>query len=98
MESLTAQQAKLLEFIRAEISEKSVAPSFQEMADFMSLKSKSGIHRLVQGLTQRGHLYMPFHGRRRMSLSAKVDLSGVSADELLAELKERGFAMSGARS
>lgn len=97
MESMTKQQAKLLDFIRSEIKTKRVAPSFDEMREHMGLKSKSGIHRLVQGLVSRGQIYIPFNGRRRISLTGKQDMARFTADELLEELTSRGFAVNGKR-
>lgn len=52
--ALTRQQRALLEFMRNYTIETGAAPSFDEMKDAMNLKSKSGIHRLVCGLEERG--------------------------------------------
>ena len=53
---LTSKQRELLVFIRDRLSETGVAPSFDEMKDALDLKSKSGIHRLITGLVERGYL------------------------------------------
>lgn len=53
---LTAQQHKLLEFIDARVKERGVSPSFDEMKDALGLKSKSGIHRLINALEERGFI------------------------------------------
>lgn len=53
---LTKKQRDLLVFIRDRVSEGGVAPSFDEMKDALDLKSKSGIHRLITGLVERGYL------------------------------------------
>lgn len=53
---LTPKQYKLLQFIEKNQREQGVSPSFEEMKDFMGLKSKSGIHRLVAELVQKGYL------------------------------------------
>ena len=54
---LTKQQRKLLTFIDTHLKENDgVSPSFDEMKDAMGLKSKSGIHRLITGLEERGHI------------------------------------------
>lgn len=52
---LTRKQRDLLNFIQAKTQENNgVCPSFEEMRSHMQLKSKSGIHRLVLALEQRG--------------------------------------------
>ncbi len=53
---LTQKQHDLLFFIHQNIKASGVSPSFDEMRDFMQLKSKSGIHRLVHELEQKGFL------------------------------------------
>ncbi len=53
---LTQKQRDLLVFIHDYISENGTSPSFDEMKDALSLKSKSGIHRLINALVERGFL------------------------------------------
>ena len=53
---LTAKQRDLLNFLREYQQEHDHAPSFDEMKDAVGLKSKSGIHRLVSALEERGHI------------------------------------------
>lgn len=53
---LTKKQRDLLVFIHERMSHGDVAPSFDEMKDALDLKSKSGIHRLITGLVERGYL------------------------------------------
>ncbi len=53
---LTEQQQQLLQFLSKRIGEDGVCPSFDEMRDALSLKSKSGIHRLVTALEERGYI------------------------------------------
>lgn len=53
---LTKKQRDLLLFIQARVSGGGIAPSFDEMKDALSLKSKSGIHRLITALVERGYL------------------------------------------
>ena len=53
---LTAKQNELLRFIHQRLREAGVPPSFDEMKDALELKSKSGIHRLVMGLEERGFI------------------------------------------
>jgi SOS-response transcriptional repressor LexA len=53
---MTAQQKRLLDFIAGEIARVGISPSYHEMMTHMGLRSKSGIHRLVQALIARGYL------------------------------------------
>ena len=53
---LTPKQHELLRFIHQRLSEDGVPPSFDEMKDALDLKSKSGIHRLIMALEERGFI------------------------------------------
>lgn len=53
---LTKKQYDLLLFIHTHMKDSDVAPSFDEMKDALNLKSKSGIHRLITALVERGYL------------------------------------------
>lgn len=53
---LTKKQHELLAFINARIGESGVSPSFDEMKDALALKSKSGVHRLITALEERGFI------------------------------------------
>ena len=53
---LTKKQRELLLFIHDRMKLGDVAPSFEEMKEALSLKSKSGIHRLITSLVERGYL------------------------------------------
>jgi repressor LexA len=53
---LTRKQHELLTFINARLKESGVPPSFDEMKDALDLKSKSGIHRLITALEERGFI------------------------------------------
>src|SRR5512140_1351071 len=53
---LTRKQAELLRFIHERLKEAGVPPSFDEMKDALDLRSKSGIHRLVTALEERGFI------------------------------------------
>lgn len=53
---LTKKQKELLLFIHDRMQEGEIAPSFDEMREALGLKSKSGIHRLITGLVERGYL------------------------------------------
>src|SRR5919201_3490340 len=53
---LTSKQYELLRFIHERLKETGVPPSFEEMKDALDLKSKSGIHRLITALEERGFI------------------------------------------
>ena len=53
---LTAKQHELLLFIQRKLEETGISPSFEEMKEALELKSKSGVHRLISALEERGFL------------------------------------------
>ncbi len=53
---LTAKQRELIVFIQQRLEETGVSPSFEEMKEALDLKSKSGVHRLISALEERGFL------------------------------------------
>jgi repressor LexA len=53
---LTRKQLELLRFIHERLKEAGVPPSFDEMKDALDLRSKSGIHRLISALEERGFI------------------------------------------
>ena len=53
---LTAKQRELLIFIDGRLKEDGVSPSFDEMREALDLKSKSGVHRLISALEERGFI------------------------------------------
>jgi len=53
---LTAKQRELLLFIHGRLGDSGVSPSFDEMREALSLKSKSGVHRLISALEERGFI------------------------------------------
>src|SRR2546423_15294022 len=53
---LTRKQFELLRFIHERLKESGIPPSFDEMKDALDLRSKSGIHRLITALEERGFI------------------------------------------
>ncbi len=53
---LTRKQHELLRFIQARLEESGISPSFEEMKEALDLKSKSGVHRLISALEERGFI------------------------------------------
>jgi repressor LexA len=66
---LTRKQHELLMFIHERIKESGVSPSFDEMKDALGLASKSGIHRLITALEERGFLRRLPHRARALEVT-----------------------------
>ncbi len=65
---LTRKQHELLLFIHERIRETGVSPSFEEMKEALDLKSKSGIHRLITALEERGFIRRLPHRARALEV------------------------------
>lgn len=65
---LTRKQAELLKFICNRMDAEGVAPSFDEMKEAIGLKSKSGIHRLISALEERGFIRRLPHRARALEI------------------------------
>jgi len=65
---LTRKQLELLDFIRQRLDRDGVPPSFDEMKDALDLKSKSGIHRLITALEERGFIRRLAHRARALEI------------------------------
>ena len=65
---LTRKQYELLLFINQRLAESGVSPSFEEMKEALALKSKSGIHRLISGLEERGFIRRLAHRARALEV------------------------------
>ena len=79
---LTRKQNELLRFIHERLRESGIPPSFDEMKEALDLKSKSGIHRLITALEERGFIRrLPNRARAlevvRLPESATPGLSAV---------------------
>ena len=66
---LTKKQHELLMFINQRLAATGVAPSFDEMKDALNLRSKSGIHRLISGLEERGFIRRLPHRARALEVT-----------------------------
>ncbi|MEM9084632.1 MAG: transcriptional repressor LexA [Pseudomonadota bacterium] len=53
---LTAKQHELIQFIQKRLEDTGISPSFEEMKEALDLKSKSGVHRLISALEERGFI------------------------------------------
>ncbi len=77
---LTKKQKDLLLFIHNRVQETGVSPSFDEMKDALELKSKSGIHRLITALEERGFIRRLAHRARALEiLKLPEGLQGTSS-------------------
>ncbi|GAA6178942.1 transcriptional repressor LexA [Shimia sp. NS0008-38b] len=65
---LTKKQLDLLEFIHTRVQRDGVPPSFDEMKDALDLRSKSGIHRLITALEERGFIRRLAHRARAIEV------------------------------
>ena len=65
---LTRKQHELLQYIRARLEDTGISPSFDEMKDALGLKSKSGVHRLITGLEERGFIRKLPHRARALEV------------------------------
>jgi len=83
---LTAKQRELLVFINQRIRETGVSPSFDEMKEALDLKSKSGIHRLITALEERGFIRRLPHRARALEILRLPD------DVSQHDIRARGFS------
>jgi repressor LexA len=65
---LTRKQHELLLFVNRRLAEAGVSPSFEEMKEALGLRSKSGIHRLISGLEERGFIRRLAHRARALEV------------------------------
>ena len=65
---LTKKQYQLLIFIDRRLKDAGISPSFEEMKEALNLKSKSGIHRLISGLEERGFIRRLPHRARALEI------------------------------
>lgn len=93
MIGITQAQAELLAFIeRYQAEHKGVCPSFEEMKQALGLHSKSGVHRIVLALEERGRLRRLPNRNRSLEIVPETDKSALAdfpTVDLLAELARR---------
>src|SRR5215475_847088 len=76
---LTRKQNELLMLINKRLNDDGVSPSFDEMKEALRLKSKSGIHRLITGLEERGFLRRLPHRARALQVLKLPDAAAMPA-------------------
>ena len=92
---LTKKQHELLRFIHERLKEQGVPPSFDEMKEALDLRSKSGIHRLIMALEERGFIRRLPHRARALevvklpeeSAAPSADRGGFSATVIRGDFK-----------
>ncbi|MEQ9813864.1 MAG: transcriptional repressor LexA [Azospirillaceae bacterium] len=93
---LTRKQQELLLFIHRRLQDGGVSPSFDEMKEALGLKSKSGIHRLIGGLEERGFIRRLPHRARALEVVRLPDGVDAAADAPV-RFQSRTFAPKPAR-
>jgi len=87
---LTKKQHELLTFINQRLTATGIAPSFDEMKDALNLRSKSGIHRLISGLEERGFIRRLPHRARALEVTRLPEESAAQPAAAAAAGGERG--------
>ena len=78
---LTRKQHELLLYINDRLSETGVSPSFEEMKEALDLKSKSGVHRLISALEERGFIRRLPNRARALEVLRMPDTRGAAVAE-----------------
>jgi repressor LexA len=92
MNGLTPLQAKTKAFVRSYIQANSYSPSYQDVADHLGLATRSGAHRVLTELIDRGHLRRKHNRARSLEvIDPRSPLEQYSTEALIAELNRRGI-------
>ena len=95
---LTKKQKQLLNYIGTFQSRNGVTPSYEEMKDALALKSKSGIHRLILALEERGFVKRLAHKARALEIIkdgiTNLDVSSHRKNVVIADFKEQSHNLS----
>jgi repressor LexA len=89
---LTKKQHELLLFINRRLAQDGVSPSFEEMKEALGLRSKSGIHRLISGLEERGFLKRLPHRARALEVVKLPDATAIRSERPAAPPAATGFS------
>ena len=82
---LTKKQHELLLFINRRLGDSGICPSFDEMKEALGLKSKSGVHRLITGLEERGFIRRLAHRARALEVARLPENVATSASSTAKE-------------
>ena len=75
---LTRKQHELLTFIQTRLEASGISPSFEEMKEALDLKSKSGVHRLISALEERGFIRRLPNRARALEVIREADAASAS--------------------
>jgi repressor LexA len=89
---LTRKQHELLRFINERLRETGIPPSFDEMKDALDLKSKSGIHRLIMALEERGFIRRLPNRARALEVIRMPEAGGAVRGRFSPSVVEGGLA------
>jgi repressor LexA len=78
---LTRKQSELLTYIQDRLRESGISPSFEEMKEALALKSKSGVHRLISALEERGFIRRLPNRARALEILRMPDVKAASASQ-----------------
>lgn len=95
---LTRKQHELLRFIQARLEESGVSPSFEEMKEALDLKSKSGVHRLISALEERGFIRRLPNRARALEVLRQPDDAGAKVPRSVAADKDEEAPAPSGRS
>src|SRR5258707_5543349 len=87
-EMLTKKQSELLRFIHERLQDAGVPPSFDEMKEALDLRSKSGIHRLIMALEERGFI------RRLANRARAIEVLRLPESATVAQARPQKFSPS----
>jgi len=87
---LTRKQHELLTYIHQHLDEHGISPSFDEMKEALNLKSKSGIHRLITGLEERGFIRRLAHKARALEVLKMPDNAVPGGRAIITERESGG--------
>ena len=77
---LTKKQHELLSYINGRLAETGVSPSFEEMKEALELKSKSGVHRLISALEERGFIRRLANRARALEVTRMPDVKATGSE------------------
>ncbi|MFP6772326.1 MAG: repressor LexA, partial [Alphaproteobacteria bacterium] len=95
---LTRKQHELLKFIHGHLRKNGISPSFDEMKDALNLKSKSGIHRLITALEERGFIRRLAHRARALEVLKLPESVLPGGEKLSPNVIQGGFSAGVARA
>lgn len=89
--NLTARQRDLMLFLQSYEDEHQACPSFDEMKAALGILSKSGVHRLITALEERGFIRRLHHRARSIEILRRIDhkLSTIERDDLINAMDDR---------